>query len=299
MSWGFNSSKCRPNISSIMEPPQKRMRLESTEDGRKKWLREIRAICDRRSTMVVIADGGRGQHSGLELFRFFLIDVFSESGGRKLYPLKEMECRHQLPSFRPVGVTPCLTGGTKDKGKAQGFVLSDLKKHLRAWLAERTMGENLEAGLSDGESDSEDDTIDVKASQVTAGSSSRTSSWDPVKYPSSQPVEGKARKSTKGRLMVLSYLNHHAHSADAFREAFKALTTSDAALLHLCGCGLSGTNAPACVTGSHLKLASLELNREHTHLHFVLRLASESSEKYQAMLGALCGCKDSLFDDVF
>jgi len=98
--------------------------------------------------------------------------------------------------------------------------------------------------------------------------------------------------------VVLTYLHHHCGSSVAFREAFKGLTTSSDALLHLCGCGLGDADHPGCVTGSHLKLASLDLNLEHTHLHFTLRLAT-SSVGYKQMLDAISGSTGGVYDDVF
>lgn len=244
--------------------------------------------------------GVNGIHSGLELLRLFLRDVFSETVGRKFYPVKELECRHRHASFRPVGVPACLTGGTKDKGKAQGLVLSDFKKRLRKWLDERTVGDNPEAGLSDEDSEDGDDTIEMVTHLESGVESQLTtiSSWDAQCFPSSQPIAGGNRKSTKARMVVITYLHHHSVTAQEFREAYKALTTSDAALLHLCGCGLASDTQPGCVEGSHLKLASLELNRSHTHVHFTLKLAT-SGPAYQAMLNAIRGSEGGVYDDVF
>jgi hypothetical protein len=283
-----------------MTPPRKRSRAtESSEEGRKKWLKELRAICDRKATVVAAAGhGSKGNNSGLEILRLYLRDVFSEVGDKpRLFPMKELECRHQDADFRPSHVEACYAGGTIDKGKAQGFVLSDFKKKLRRWLVSCTDGEDLEAGLSDEDklSSEEEEVIQVV---VPEGSQVSDSSWDPLKYPSSTPVEGSRRRSTKARLMVLTYLHQHSATAHEFREAFKALTTSDDALLHLCGCGLGSDASRGCITGSHLKLASLELNRDHTHVHFTLRLAT-TGEGYQSMLQAIRGSRGGEFDDVF
>jgi len=281
----------------MSEPASKRRKLEpkSDEEGRKRWLKQLRAMCDRKSTVVMV--GGVGNLSGLELLRLFVLDVFSDSGAyKKVFPMMKLECRHETEEFRPVGITACYTSGTKDKGKAQGFVLSDLKKKLRQWLNDRTISDKPEADLSDDDSD--DGTATEREYSPVVPSLPPSSSWDASKYPSSQTAGDGARKSTKARLVVLTYLHHHSTSKDTFREAFKALTTSNDALLHLCGCGLANADLNGCVTGSHLKLASLDLNREHTHLHFTMRLAT-SGEGYSQMLQSISGSAGGAYDDVF
>lgn len=280
----------------MSEPAPKRRKLEpkSDEEGRKKWLKQLRAMCDRKSTVVMV--NGVGNLSGLELLRLFLLDVFSDLDAyKKVFLMTKLECRHESEEFRPIGVTACYTSGTKDKGKAQGFVLSDLKKRLRQWLNGKTISDNPEADLSDDDS-GEDTATERESSPVVP--SLPPSSWDASKYPSSQTAGDGTRKSTKARLVVLTYLHHHSQSKVAFREAYKALTTSDDALLHLCGCGLATADLTGCVTGSHLKLASLDLNREHTHLHFTMRLAT-SGEGYSQMLQSISGSAGGAYDDVF
>ena len=292
---GFPNGCLACALYAMSEPAPKRRKLnpKPEEEGRRKWLKQLRAMCDRKSTVVVV--NGVGNLSGLELLRLFVLDVFSELGtGKKVFPMKKMECRHESDEFRPVDVIACYTSGIKDKGKAQGFVISDLKKKLRHWLNDRTISDNPEADLSD-----ESTEADSVAEDVMSPTLLPPSSWDPEKYPSSQTAgDGVARKSTKGRLVVLTYLHHHAETQVAFRKAFKGLTTSDDALLHLCGCGLGTSEYAGCVTGSHLKLASLDLNREHTHLHFTLRLAT-SGVGYRQMLEAISGSNDGVYDDVF
>jgi hypothetical protein len=52
------------------------------------------------------------------------------------------------------------------------------------------------------------------------------------------------------------------------------------------------------VEGSHLKLATAELNREHVSYHFVLGNCT-TRESYLQMLAAVKGSADGKFDDVF
>jgi hypothetical protein len=288
-----------PSSSSLKRalPPNsdarinKRPKFEGEASSRKQFLNSLRAICDRWA--VHVRGEGDAVVDGKELLRLFLRDTLPPKG--KKFPLQGCDCRHKggyLPSDREM----CRTAGTVDNGKANAFVMSDLKHSLRNWL--KTKRRNPHFEVTDVEdSDEEEVELEESASQPIS-----LSSYDVDRYPSSPVKQGDSgwkRKSTKQRLTVLFYLLHHSNSCDTFNSAFKELCLPDLHLVHLCGCGLNIEGLyGACVVGSHLKLASSELNREHVHYHFVLA-HSKSKEAYLATLAAIKGGSGGRFDDVF
>jgi hypothetical protein len=189
----------------------------------------------------------------------------------------------------------CRTSGTVDNGKGQAFVMSDFKQSLRQWLKSKQKNPTIVVtDVEDSDSDEEDE--EPRSQPISI------SSYEANKYPSSPLKPGDAtwkRKSTKQRLAVLFYLLSHSDNRDAFNSAYKKLCESDLYLVHLCGCGINTESLHgACVEGSHLKLASALLNREHVHYHFVLSQLS-TKESYLATLCAIKGGADGNFDDVF
>ena len=282
-------------LPSTSDRPSKRTKTDSDVGNRKEFLNSLRAICDRWAVHVKV-DGGEGVVvDGLEVLRRFMRDTLPPKG--KKFPLQECECRHRR-GFLPPGLEMCRTSGTVDKNKAQGFVMSDFKRSLREWLRPKQRDPN--SIVSDIEdSDSEEEAGDME--EVQSSQPISLSSFDTAQYPSSpQPGDsGYTRKSTKQRLPVLFYLLYHSDTCESFKLAFKQLCKPDLYLVHLCGCGLNtDTLRGACVVGSHLKLAPLELNREHVHFHFVLAQLP-SKESYLATLNAIRGGSDGKYDDVF
>jgi len=259
-------------------------------------LNQLRAICDRRVVHVNVGDligeeDGTAVVDGKELLRLYIRNSVASQ-----FRLVDCNCRHKngrLPS--EMGV--CQTGGVVDQGKASAFVMSDFKKALYLWLKPRMRSPTLV--VTDVEDSSEGDEDNNSDPDLDLPSSLP---YDPKQFPSSLPRPGElgySRKSTKQRLTVLQYLLSHSHSRAAFNRAFRELCDPDLYLVHLCGCGI---NTPglrgACVTGSHMKLAPAELNREHIHYHYVLQNAP-SKESYQALLAAFKGSSGGKYDDVF
>lgn len=271
----------------------KRPKSEGEASSRKQFLNSLRAICDRWA--VHVRGEGDSVVDGKELLRLFLRDTLPPKG--KQFPLQECDCRHEgghLPSDREM----CKTGGTVDSGKANAFVMSDLKHSLRSWL--KTKRRNPYFEVTDVE-DSDEEEVELELEESESQPIS-LSSFDAERYPSSPIKQGEPgwkRKSTKQRLTVLFYLLFHSDGRDTFNSAFKRLCLPDLHLVHLCGCGLNieGLRG-ACVVGSHLKLATSELNREHVHYHFVLA-HSQSKQAYRATLDAIKGSAEGKYDDVF
>jgi hypothetical protein len=280
-------------------------RALSLAEGRKLFLGHLRATCERYSSKVDLGEFGAGpigRVEGLDILRLFLRDVLAkpemsslqcEVQGKK-FPLSACSCRHKIVGV-PSGLQPCYTGGIKDNKKAQAFVMEDFRIVLLKWLR---------AHLVDS-TDTVSDVEEMHGEEVESeedNEPSQATSFIPSDYPSSPFLASdrkKKRVTTKQRLVVLQYLRHHSQSFAAFRVAYKALCDPNVNLLHLCGCGISDSEHPnGCVTGSHLKLASQELNRDHVHVHFTLKLAS-SREKYLQMLESLKGGKEGVYDDVF
>jgi len=275
----------------------------SAANGRKLFLGHLRATCERWSSQVdlsFLSGLPAGQAEGLEVLRLFIRDILARPGmsaseaerNGKKFPLSECQCRHRSVGT-PEGVDPCYTGGVRDAGKAQAFVMEDFRAALLKWLK--------------GHQSTSIDLSDVEAVEIESdGESSQdepepTSSFQAADYSSTDflAVGRKRRSTTKQRLTVLTYLSHHSDTLAEFKVAFKALCNSENSLLHLCGCGLSNETHPSsCVTGSHLKLESHDLNQDHTHLHFTLRLAS-TRDGYLKMLDSLRGSNGGLYDDVF
>lgn len=260
--------------------------------SRKKMLNDLRAICDRWAVHVKVDDGltTSAVVDGKELLRLFLRDILLPPKGNK-FPLQECQCRHRK-GFLPAGKDKCMTAGTVDSGKANAFVVSDLKQTLRSWLKSRSKS----ADVTDVEDESDEDDDDGE------GEPFPESSYTPSVYPSSplKPGDpGYKRKSTKQRLAVLHYLVSHSDTRVSFNCAFKQLCEPGLHLVHLCGCGLNIDGLKgSCVTGSHLKLAPPELNREHVHYHFVLQNAP-SKDAYLRIWDAIKGSEEGRFDDVF
>lgn len=278
-------------------PPSKKQKKgvsggEST--SRKHFLNQLRAICDRWVVHVKVNDliretDGAGVVDGKEVLRLFIRDFLP----RGKFQLVDCKCRHGNGRL-PLGKERCQTGGTVDMGKASAFVMSDLKKALYEWLNNRKRNPaDVVTEIEDDDSEGEDEEGDSELP---------SSSYDHEHYPSSLPrpgAKGYNRKSTKQRLTVLQYLLSHSQSRADFSRAFAGLCDPELYLVHLCGCGLNSMSLRgSCVTGSHLKLARAELNREHVHYHYVLENAP-SKESYLALLAAMKGSLEGKFDDVF
>jgi hypothetical protein len=281
--------------SALEEPPAKRHKGKGGGEtsGRKLFLNQLRAICDRRAVNVKVDDlleeGEEvGVVDGREVLRLYLRDRLQSR-----YRLSDCECRHG-DGRHPPEMGMCQTGGTVDNGKASSFVMSDFKKDLYAWLDGRKRYQNFVA--TDPEFDADDDEDD----DLGLGPSEPL--YDSRQYPSSQPHAGQfgyRRKTTKQRLTILQYLHSHSHSRADFISAFRQLGDPDLYLVHLCGCGINTQSLKgACVRGSHMKLASAELNRDHIHYHFVLENAS-SKESYEALLAGMKGSLEGKYDDIF
>lgn len=282
-------------LDNTVERPSKRLKGDNEAGSRKQFLNSLRAICDRWAVHVKVDASSVGKVvDGKELLRLFLRDTLPPKGKR--FPLQECECRHK-DGYLPSGLEMCMTSGTSDNNKAQAFVMSDLKQTLRQWL--KAHQKNITAVITDVEDSVEEEDNDVEESRSQPIS---LSSFDAEQYPSSPLKPGDVgwkRKTTKQRLTILFYLLAHSNSSEAFNKAFKQLCEPNLHLVHLCGCGLStGTLHGACVIGSHLKLASAELNREHVHFHYVLAQLP-SKESYLATLAAIKGGSHGKFDDVF
>lgn len=257
--------------------------------GRKVFLNKLRAICNR--VAVHCQPAGGGLRDGKELLRLFIRDAMGPSSKR--WTPRDLECRHA--GMRPDGVEMCQTAGTRDMGKANAFLIRTLKSDLRKWLKAKKTDPNFDWSESESEEDDEggdefdDDVVELRVP---------TSSFNADDYPSSQPE--KSQISTKQRLTLLTYLLAHSESRADFSQALRDLGDKTLCLVHLCGCGISSTELPngACVTGSHLKLASAEVNRIHTHYHEVIRRKS-TKVQYIALLKSIQGEPDGQFDDVF
>lgn len=288
--------------SGVDEPPPKRYKAEKHKgasggnqtSGRKHFLNQLRAICDRRAVNVVVddlygEDEEVGVVDGREVLRLFLRVRLL-----RRYRLSDCDCRHK-DGRHPPEMEMCQTGGTVDSGKASAFVMADFKKDLYEWLDGRKRCQNyVVSDVELAEDEDEEDDLDL------AGFSQPP--YDPRHYPSSQPRPrefGYMRKTTKQRLTVLQYLYSHSQSRATFNLAFRELCDPKLHLVHLCGCGINTESLRgSCVTGSHMKLASAELNREHVHYHFVLENAP-SNESYRTLLAGMKGSLDGKFDDVF
>jgi len=281
-------------------------------------LQSCRAICDRMSSRVdALNTGARGQHDGRELFRLFLIELFSENykpaaGKSAQLVFSKLNCRHEDPGFRPVGTSQCVSAGTLEAGKASGFVMSDFRRNkLRPWLKSKIpLQGDAFLGVSSDDEDMKDEELDgleADDSDHRLQPQVPTSDFDADGFPSSQPYkldkDGNrvaSRVSTKARVCMLSYLHSRSGTPEEFKEAWRALVRTKDPLVHLCGCGLGWKTDKAtfvgCCKGDHLKLASQELNLEHTKVHFALGLA-KTSKGYQGMLKGIRESAD--FDDVF
>jgi len=282
-----SSIALKRSMPSVDSRPAKRPKTEHT---RKKFLNDLRAICDRWAVHVKV-DDSMVAVDGKEVLRAFLRDILLPPPGKK-FPLKECGCRHGK-GLLPPGKEMCMTAGTVDTGKANAFVMFDLKQMLRSWLNSKKRHSVEVTDVEDSSEGGSDDECETQPLE---------SSYNPLAYPSSplKPGDiGFKRKSTKQRLAILFYLLHHSGDRVSFSRAFKELCDPELHLVHLCGCGLSIDGLKgSCVTGSHLKLASAELNREHVHYHFVLQLAP-SKEAYLQLWSAIKGSEDGRFDDVF
>lgn len=283
----------RQQHPSVDSRTSKRVKPDEVH-SRKKLLNDLRAICDRWAVHVEV-DNSTTHHvvDGKELLRMFLRDILLPPKEKK-FSLQECKCRHG-EGHLPPGKDMCMTGGTVDAGKANAFVMSDLKQTLRTWLKSKKKHSLVEV------TDVEDSDIEISDDEGESQPFPE-SSYTVSAYPSSplKPGDvGYKRKSTKQRLCVLTYLVSHSDTRDSFNRAFKQLCEPDLHLVHLCGCGLNIDGLKgACVTGSHLKLAPAELNREHVHYHYVLQMAP-SKDAYLKIWDAIRGSAEGRFDDVF
>lgn len=288
--------RAAPSIDSSVAPKKSRKtktpRTTTGDDeddaNRKQFLRQLRAICDRYAVHMKAVDAAGKKVDGKELLRLFLR---SELLG--LYKLEPCQCVHG-GGHLPPGKEPCRTGGTKDKLKAVAFVKHTLKGALRDWLEANKSDPDL--AISDVESSDEEEGGEVEEDAEESQPAYIPSSYALEAYPSSP--ESQKRKSTKQRLTVLYYLLSHSGTSSEFATAFRNLCDPDLHLVHLCGCGVCTGTFKACVTGSHLKLAKADLNREHVHYHRVLH-AAPTKDAYLALCGAVKGSEGGRFDDVF
>jgi hypothetical protein len=292
----FGSLKRSSHPSTDSRPPLKRSKTEQREVGhsRKKMLNDLRAICDRWAVHVKLDDSTTQVVDGKELLRVFLLETLLPPKGKK-FPMRECKCRH-AGGLLPEGKDMCMTAGTVDAGKANAFVMSDLKQTLRSWLSSKKRHSVEVTDVDDSDEEGSEEDADEESQPFPK------SSYTESAYPSSplKPGDvGYKRKSTKQRLAVLHYLTSHSDDRVSFNRAFKQLCEPELHLVHLCGCGLSIDGLKgACVTGSHLKLASAELNREHVHYHFVLQKAP-SKDAYLKIWDSIQGSEGGRFDDVF
>lgn len=260
--------------------------------GRSAMLYRFLAMCKRRAVKM------KGENP-MELLRLCLRDLVPTTPplvpteGNRMPPmeLRECTCVHTNSGFLPPGVKPCLTAGTCDPNKANGFVIFTFRKRVRAWLDSKVK-EELERSDTESETESDGDTL-LEDPLPPLPSSFKSSG-----FPTSPGTKRSA--STKQRLGVLHYLVSHANSLVEFQTAFIELCDPSLELVHLCGCGIDSPTlvGGTCVVGSHLKLALRTLNAEHKHYHFVLH-AAPTIEAYHALVKSIQGSQDGRFDDVF
>lgn len=295
-----NQSKRVSDGELVEQPALKKSRLvdeDVAKHQRATFMNKLRAKAERWTFESENIDGK-------DVIRIFLRENLKE-----LFPLRKCDCHHK--SRRPEGIESCKTGGIVDAKKAQGFVASDFDRRFRNYLASHEV-KSVEKGVRRlkkevqdevqswfGDDDDEADVEIVEDSSQFPLSMPPASDFDEAEFPSSSPVPTAKRKSTKQRLTVLYYLLEHSGSRKEFEEAWVGLQDPELQLVHLCGCGLSyGTFKGACVVGSHMKLATAELNREHAHFHFILRGAATRAQ-YLQQLACFKGSHDGRFDDVF
>ncbi|KAJ7236143.1 hypothetical protein C8J57DRAFT_1530244 [Mycena rebaudengoi] len=244
----------------------------------------------------------------MELLRLCLREIIPltppevPTAGKQKPPLelRECTCVHTKKGYLPPGVVPCMSAGTRDAGKANGFVIFAFRKRVREWLdaqvkldaRAQAKKEEYDGERSDTESE-EDSDGDTLLEPPPLPSSYKSSG-----FPTSPGVD--RSKATKQRLGVLHYLVNHSDSLVEFQTAFIELCDPGLELVHLCGCGIDGPTlvGGTCVVGSHLKLALRNLNAEHKHYHFVLH-AAPTTEAYQSLVKSIQGSQDGRFDDVF
>lgn len=310
-----NSNPPTPATSSV---------AVNEEQGRILYLNCLRATCTRRvrerlidwESMGITDWRERGDGElGLDVLRLFILDVIDPTKGSEpnaktgrpgAFPQRPVEvlCRHSEEDWQQVHYVdngPCTSIGTAEDRKSNGFVFSDFRKKLRAWLSNYRPVEC--AGSSQEESDSDDDDLDEDDSgyesegegEVESSGDSQPFPFDPDVYPTSDdpPIESKKRRTTtKARVVILTYLYVRARKGfQPFADAFAELLDSDLCLLHLCGCGLISKKATdnygksyrlgSCTTGDHLMLGSRDLNARHKTAHdFMVAAGAERYERW-------------------
>jgi hypothetical protein len=158
--------------------------------------------------------------------------------------LSNLNCRHDPSGLGHSynGSRPCTTTGTRDKGKAMKFVSFDLRILARKWCSENGF--------------------------QLAGSSS------PLR--SSQEEGG--RRSTGLRVHILAFLCNYWDDPVQLEGQWNALITTQAPLLHLCGCGVCHNQDRACTEPSHLRLGTREENDYQTGWHQLLTTCQDRTE---------------------
>ena len=294
------------SLLSYDKSSNKRQKLalsKDDSDGRSKYLKQLRAICDCASTASLTAfelkQIKNADRHGLELLRLFLIDLFDPTivpPLSKVICRRELDCRHNAKSCLPPGKLNCWTAGTSDAKKANSFRKDSIKNTLRMWLKNRATSELV---LSDSDSSSGIDSrlTEDECYPISRSSSIKIlSSFDPADFPSSLPRD---RISTKQRVHLLSYMRKYSIDIDDFYKTFKCLIRNQPKqeIAHLCGCGLSNeTVADTCVEPSHLTLCTHDSNLQHIPYHTMAK-AIGCGEEYLAYYNLFANkeCYKNLF----
>jgi hypothetical protein len=242
--------------------------------------------------------------SGEESMSFmagFLDSLFGSGGA---HALAVQPCRH-CPGGRHyaraiMGLAPCVTGGTRDGGKAPKLVVSDIRKKARAFCRSRGRGTILpwdgtelravseEAEEAYEESlesqwDEDDEPVDAVGAGRDAWAGNLDS--DPVRDSSAEST----RRTTGCRAYVFTFLWGKRRDPALFMRAVRDLcAVGDFAVdvLHLCGCGLPDGRSNGCCEPTHLVLGSREQNSAHRSFHEVVRQINQP-DNYRGVVRVL------------
>ncbi len=185
----------------------------------------------------------------------------------ELEPKIPMKCRHQDLIFRPTGIAPCRSAGTREAKKASGFVKIDFKNRLRAWLVKMAKESEPKRTSTSGAPSGEESEL-TKQATPEPDDPSRTISKE-------YAVAEDQDKRGKQRAHLITYLFKESDSFQTFYEAYHKLIDTTHEIAHLCGCGLCDSESGSCCQPDHLALLSKAENLGHIKFHGVVKLCGD------------------------
>ena len=257
--------------------------------ARRRHLMSVMRVFNRR--------GIRATDDGVALVREFLGTYFDPAA---VNGLRLIQCRHaptrphdvslltvaSVPHLATRNIVPCRTACQRDSPKSPKVRVDTLRNAARRFLNRKGHGEILPDGVNvDGLEARDEDGEELAESQLELDEEREAAFGEEFTSepyaPSSDRPEGGRSVSTGMRAYVLSYLWDRATSVASFTSALEQLCDDDKEtavdVLHLCGCGLPGSDSVmatpgyathgGCVEPTHLILGSASENRDHRAFH--------------------------------